>query len=593
MADKRRIVIIGGSAAGPKAAAKARRLDQNAEIILIQKDEDLSMASCGYPYYVGGTFDNRNQLICTPTGVIRDSKFYMNAKDVDARTQTEVTSIDTKENVLTCKNLNNGKLEKISYDKCIICTGSVPNIPPVPGIDFDGITTLQSMKDADYLRKIRDEKKIKKAVVIGGGLIGIETCEALELAGIKITLIEKLPQLLTFLDWELAKIVENHIRSKGANVITGNGLSNFLGKNGKLTGVKLNNGTELDCELAVIAVGVKPNSKLAKNSGLEIGQFDGIVVNEYMQTSNSDIYAAGDCVEIKNFITGKSTFAPFGDLANLEGRVAGENAAIGNSVTFSGTSHTGICKVFDFSAGSTGISESFLQQHGYANIETVINASPDKPGFMGAKLLITKMIVSKKDGRLLGYQAIGPGDVSKQLATAAMAIKGRLTIEELVNTDLPYAPPFSLAIDHFITSTHIMQNKLKGRMIGISSRDVFEKINKSDKPFFLDARGPDEFETMRLGIGETLIPLGALRKRLGELPKDKNKEIICFCKISLRGYEAALILQANGWTNVKVMEGGIMAWPYKRKTVIAQPIPTQSKQSSSFLKKITSVFTYK
>ncbi len=565
MKGKKRIIVIGGSAAGPKAAAKARRLDEEAEIVIIQKAPDLSMASCGYPYYVGGFFDDRNLLICTPTGVVRDPKFYLNAKGIVARTETEAVGIDRKAKTVSIKDLKTGKGESLSYDKLILATGAVPKIPPIPGAGLDGITTLQSMQDADYLRRVRDEKTIKKAVIIGGGLIGIETCEALQLAGIEITVIEMLPQLLTFLDWELAKLVENHVRSKNANVITDNGIAEFLGENGKLVGVKLQNGIELPCELAVVAIGVSPNAKLAKEAGLETGLTGGVIVNEYMQTSDPDIYAAGDCVESLNLITGKKVHAPYGDLANLQGRVAGENAAGGNSATFPGTIQTGICKVFDFTAGSTGLSEKAAQAAGFTDIETVINASPDKPGFMTGLLLVTKLVVERKTGRMLGAQCVGPGDVSKQLATWAMAIKGKLTVDDMINADLPYAPPFSLAIDHSIAAAHIMQNKLKGRMKGISCSEVKKKLDGGATPFILDARGPDEYEQIRIGVGERLIPIGALRNRLNELPGDKGAEIICYCKISLRGYEAARVLEGRGWTNVKVMEGGIMAWPFPRE----------------------------
>ena len=565
MTHKKRIVVIGGSAAGPKAAAKARRMDNDAEVIILQKDPDLSMASCGYPYYVGGYFDDRNMLLSTPTGVTRDPQFYLNAKAIEARTNTEVTAIDPKDHSVSYENHLTGESGTIEYDKLIIATGATPRMPPIPGTDLDGITTLQSMKDADFLRKVRDEKTIKKAVVIGGGLIGIETCEALQLAGIEITVIELLPQLLMFLDWELAKLVENHVKTMSANVITGNGIAEFLGEDGKLTGVKLQNGTELPCELAVVAIGVIPNTRLAKKAGIKIGGTGGIEVDEYMQTSNPDIYAVGDCVENVHRITGKKVLAPYGDLANLQGRVAGENAAAGNSVTFPGTIQTGICKVFDFSAGATGLSVGSAHKNGYEDVIAVINASPDKPGFMEGLLLVTKLVADRKTGKVLGAQCAGPGNVSKQIAQWAMAIQGGLTIEDIVNSDLPYAPPFSLAIDHFIASAHIMQNKIKGRLNGISSMAVKAKIDNHENPFMLDVRGPDELEEMRLGVGETLIPLGALRGRLGELPQDKDREVICFCKISLRGYEAALVLEANGWKNVTVMEGGIMAWPYARE----------------------------
>lgn len=565
MAEKKRIVVIGGSAAGPKAAAKARRMDEHAEVVILQKDADLSMASCGYPYYVGGYFDDRNMLLCTPAGVVRDPQFYLNAKNISAGTNTEVTGIDREAREVSFKSLLTGVTGTITYDKLIIATGATPRMPPIPGADLKGITTLQSMKDADFLRKVRDEGLIKKAVIIGGGLIGIETCEALQLAGIEITVIELLPQLLTFLDWDLAKLVENHVRTKNANVITGNGIAEFLGENGTLTGVKLQNGTELPCELAVVAIGVIPNVKLAREAGLAIGATGGIQVNEYMQTSDPDVYAVGDCVETVHRITGKKVLAPYGDLANLQGRVAGENAVVGNMVTFPGTIQTGICKVFDYSAGSTGLSETAARKNGYDDIITVMNSSTDKPNFMGGALIITKLVCRHSDGKILGAQCIGPGNVAKQIAQWAMAILAGMHVEDIVNADLPYAPPFSLAIDHFIATAHLMQNKLKGRLKGISPVEVWKKLENKERPFFIDARGPDEYEQMRLGICETLIPLGALRKRLNELPQDRGREVICYCKISLRGYEAALVLEANGWTNVKVMEGGIVAWPYARE----------------------------
>jgi NADPH-dependent 2,4-dienoyl-CoA reductase/sulfur reductase-like enzyme/rhodanese-related sulfurtransferase len=560
----KKIIVIGGSAAGAKAAAKARRLDEFADITIIQKAPDLSMASCGYPYYVGGVFNDRNALLCTPAGVVRDPIFFQKAKKIKALVETEAVAINRTDKTVLCRNLRSGEEQTVAYDKLMIATGARANMPPIPGIRLAGVTTLLSMADTDYLRAIRDAGQVKKAVVIGGGLIGVEACEALQTSGIQVTVVEAVDQVLTFLDWDLAKLVENHMRSKGAQVLTGIGVQEFLGEGGRLTGVKLADGSILDCGLAVMAIGVRPNSELAREAGLAIGTFGGITVNSFMQTSDPDIYAAGDCVEIPSRITGGPTFAPMGDLANLEGRVAGENIIAGNTVTFPGTVHTGICKIFDFAAGSTGLSEKAAQRLGLTGYTTVVNASPDKPGFMGARILISKLLVDKEQ-RILGYQCVGLGDVSRQIATAAMAIQGKLTLEDVVNADLPYAPPFSPALDHFITASHIMQNKLKGRMTGIGVREVWEKLQAGDRPFLLDGRNPNEYEEMHLGIGETLIPLGALRSRLAELPADKNAEIICFCKISLRGYEAECILRAHGFTNVKVMEGGIMAWPYPRK----------------------------
>jgi NADPH-dependent 2,4-dienoyl-CoA reductase/sulfur reductase-like enzyme/rhodanese-related sulfurtransferase len=524
------------------------------------------MASCGYPYYVGGVFNDRNMLLATPTGVVRDPAFFLKTKNIKALTETEAVAIDRNSKTVTYTELKTGKQNTIDYDKLILCTGAGAALPPIPGIDLDGVTTLLSMADTDYLRKVRDEKKITRAVVMGGGLIGVEACEALKESGISVTLVEMASDILTFLDPQLAKLTANHIKAKGVEVITGTGIKAFLGEAGKLIGVKLQDDTIIYCETAVAATGVRPNVQLAREAGLKVGELGGILVDEHMVTSDPDIYAAGDCVEIKHLITGKNVLAPMGDLANLQGRVAGENAMCGNSIVFPGTIHTAICKAFDFSAGSTGLTEKSARENAIDNVETVINASPDKPGFMGAGLLVSKIMVDKSSKRILGYQCVGNGDVSRQLATAAMAIQGEMTLDRLVCADLPYAPPFSLAIDHFIASAHIVENKLKGRLKTILAEEVYQKVKGGGRqPLLLDGRGPDEYEVLRLGIGEKYIPVGALRVRLDELPADKDAEIICFCKISMRGYETALILEDNGWTNVKVMEGGIVAWPYERE----------------------------
>lgn len=559
-----RIVVIGGSAAGAKAAARAKRMDESAEVTILQKDPDLSMATCGYPYYVGGVFDDRAALISTPVGVVRDATFFRNAKGVRAMVDTEAIAIDTAGKTVRYRSTKSGEEGEISYDRLILATGARANIPPIPGRDAKGITTLTSMADADYLRRIRDEKKVDRAVVAGGGLIGVEVAEALQRSGIQVTLVEAMDQILPFLDWQLAKLVQQHMQAQGVEVICGVGVQEFLTENGAVCGVRLQDGRKIACGAAVLAVGVRPNTALAKGAGLELGEFGGIRVNEFMQSSQPDIYAAGDCVEIPSLLTGKPVFAPMGDLANLQGRVAGENAALGNRAVFSGTIHSGICKVFQFQAGATGLSEKMAHKAGIRGYTAIVNASPDKPGFMGAKLLISKMLVDA-DQRIIGYQCVGPGDVSRQIATAAMAIQGKLKIADLVNSDLPYAPPFSLAIDHFIAAAHIMQNKLAGLFTGISAERVREMVQQGEKPFFLDGRSKQEYEEMRLGIGEKLLPIGELRDRLGELPQDKDAAIICFCKVSMRGYEASRILAANGYTNVRVMEGGLMAWPYSRE----------------------------
>ena len=558
-----RYVIIGGSAAGPKVASKIRRLDQNAEIVIVQKSKNLSMASCGYPYFVGGVFDNPTLLVATPTGAPRNPGFFSKVKGITAYVETEATAIDRENKRISIKNLVSGEVQEIPYDKLAVTTGAEPIKPPIEGINLDGIKTLHSLEDAVALKEmVKNDGSKKKAVVVGGGLIGIETCEALQLAGVQNTVVEMLDQVLPFLDWEMAKLVENHIKSKGVEVLTQDGVKKFHGKDGHIVSVELQSGKIIECDMAVVSIGVKPRTKLAGDCGIVIGTKGGIQVNRFMQTNDPDIYAAGDCVEVTNLITHEKQLWPMGDAANLQGRVAAQNMVYGNIEEYEGFIGTGICKVFDFTAGSTGLSEKMAQREGYENIIKVTHAAPDKPGFMGAKPVIMKLLAVKTTGKFLGLQAVGTGDVAKRLTTAAMALHGRMCISHLTNLDLPYAPPFSPAIDNFITAIHVLENKWRNYMVGISCVELKEKMDQGEQPFLLDVRDEDEYKVLRLGIGETLIPLGKLRTSLDLLLQDKKTEIVTYCKISLRGYEAAIFLNSQGYENVKVLEGGIVAWPY-------------------------------
>lgn len=561
MAGKR-ILIVGGVAAGPKAAARARRLDPDASITILQRSNDLSMASCGYPYYIGGAFDEREKLLSTPVGTVRTPAFFEKAKGVEARVGTEVTAIDPDGHTVTVQAVEGGAEETLAYDKLILATGAEPVTPPIPGVELDGISTLWSLEDTDYLRGVCDNGTARRAVVVGGGLVGMEMCEAFLRRGLETTVVEMLPHVLNFLDEELARLVEKHARAKGAAILTGRRVTEFVGEGGRLTAVKLEDGTEIPAEVAVLSTGVKPRTELAARAGLEVGA-EGLVVNEYMQTSHPDIYAAGDCCEIPHLVSGKAVHVPFGDLANLEGRVAGQNAVLGNSATFPGTLMTGICKIFDYTAGSTGLAEGAAREAEFTDISTALIAIPERPTYLGAKPVILKLVADNRTGRLLGMQGVGPGDVSRRVAAAATALHGKLTVAQLVNADLPYAPPYSNALDALITAAHALENKMQGRMTGISSTELKRRLDAGETPFLLDVRTEQEYDDFRLGRGETLIPLGALRQRVRELPQEKDAEIIAYCKVSLRGYEAATVLRQQGYSNVKVLEGGLIAWPYE------------------------------
>jgi NADPH-dependent 2,4-dienoyl-CoA reductase/sulfur reductase-like enzyme/rhodanese-related sulfurtransferase len=561
-----KIIVIGGSAAGPKAAAKARRIMQDAEITIIQKGRYLSMASCGYPYYVGGVFEDKTKLISSPTGTPRDSAFFRKTKDINAVVNTEVIEIDRNNKVIKARNLKTNELSSYNYDKLVIATGASPIFPAIEGKGLNNIRTLQSMDDADELRKLAKSGTIKSAVIVGGGLIGIETCEALQLAGIKVTVVEKQKQILPFLDCEMAALVASEVRKNNTEIITGVSVVAFNGSD-VVESVSLSDGRKLECDLVVIAIGVSPNISLAKESGLRIGTTGAIWVNKFLQTSDPDIYAAGDCIEITDLVTSTKikTHWPMGDAANLQGRIVGQNITRGNSASYEGAVLTGICKVFNYSVGSAGISERRARAEGYSNIITSIHFALDKPGFMGGEPIGIKLVADKRTGVLLGAQIIGSGDVSKRLAIASMALHNKMHIHEMVNLDLPYAPPFSPAIDNFITAIHVLENKLLGYVNGITAIELKERLDKGDEIYILDVRDTNEYNHSRLGIGEILLPLGSLRKHADMLPKDKTKEIITFCQISLRGYEAARFLSSLGYEDVKILEGGIMAWPYKKE----------------------------
>ncbi|MBU1218425.1 FAD-dependent oxidoreductase [Myxococcota bacterium] len=561
--DPQRIVIIGGSAAGPKTAARARRLAPDAHITMIEAGENITMSSCGYPFYIGGRFDERRHLLETPTGILRDPAYFKTNKDIDVLINTEVTRIDRWGKNVELRNLYSGEVSTLPYDRLMISTGSTAIMPPVPGISLPGVTALKTLPDADYIRKVRDEKQVKNAVIIGGGLIGLETAEALTVSGIDVTVIDLGNQVLPFLDWELAKLVEKQCLSHGVKIRLETGVEAFSGVNGHLSSVKLTTGDEIPCELAIVAIGVKPNNALAREAGLKIGENGGIRVNKYMCTSDPNIYAAGDCVELVNSVSGMRDYSPKGDQANLQGRVAADNMIFGDTVSFPGTIGTGIGKIFDFAAGSAGLNHFSAEAAGFDAV-SILNSGTDKPGFMGSKSLISKLTVERSTHRILGYQCVGKGDVSRQVSEGAMAISANFTVGQMLSLDLPYSPPFSPAIDHFIASVHIMDNKLSGLIKGIGSREVWAQKNGGELRF-IDVRELDEFEDRRLGIGEILIPLSTLRRRLKDIPFNNDTPIVCYCLMGLRSYEAALILTQAGFNDVRVMEGGMMAWPFPRE----------------------------
>jgi len=555
-----KVVIIGGVAAGPKVASKIMRNEPNAEVTIIEKGEFLSYAGCGLPYYISGEVENQAELMATPVGTIRDTAFFRNVKNVNVLNHTEAIAVDRTRKSVKIKN-EDGSTDDIAYDKLVFATGAVPSCPPIPGIAMKNIFTLHGVEDAEGIKAMLGERKALDCVIVGGGLIGVEVAEALIECGCRVTMVEMQSHILGMLDPEMAGIVERYFESKGIQILTSTTVQKFEG-DAKVQRVVTDKKT-LNADMVVLAIGVRPNSKLAADAGVELGSTGAIRVEPSMRTSDENIYAAGDCCECSNIVTGKPCFVPLGSTANKQGRVAANNIC-GIKDQFPGVAGSSVCKVFDFSVARTGLSENVAIENGFEPVCCYAPA-PDKAHFIkSARPLFIKLIADKKTRKLLGAQAVGLGIADKRMDVVATALSAGMTIDQLANLDLCYAPPFSPAVDNILTAANILRNKLDGRMIGIKSEDVKTKIDNGDKMILLDVRSPGELETLPSINGAVNIPLGKLRKQLEDLGDDKNMEIIAFCKISLRGYEASIILKNAGFENVKVMEGGMLMWPYKK-----------------------------
>jgi NADPH-dependent 2,4-dienoyl-CoA reductase/sulfur reductase-like enzyme/rhodanese-related sulfurtransferase len=551
-------VVIGGVAAGPKAASKIIRNDPKAEVKIIEKGEFLSYAGCGLPYYISGVVKEQKELMATPVGTVRDSVFFQKVKHVNVLNHTEALSIDRKNKTVKIKQ-NNGKEEELQYDKLVLATGASPVWPQLPGMSLKNIFTLHGVEDAEGIKGMLSEGRALDAVIIGGGLIGVEMAEALSECGCRVSILEMQNQILPMFDSEIAALLEKRFEEKGIKILTGTKVMGFDGKE-KVHKV-MTDREPVNADMVIMSVGVRPNVSLGVACGLETGKTGAMKVNEKLQTSDPDIYAVGDCAETVNLVTGSPAFVPLGSTANKHGRVAANNIC-GMKDEFHGVLGSTICKFFDFTAAKTGLSEKEAKAAGFET-EICLAPAPDKAHFMPeAKLLYLKLIADKKTRKLLGAQAAGPGVCDKRIDTAATALTAGMTIDEVANLDLCYAPPYAPAMDNLIVAANILRNKLDGFMTGIRPEDVKRKIASSENSvLLLDVRSPGEVEQMKIDPSMN-IPLGKLRSEISKLEPCRDWEIIVFCKISLRGYEAALILKSEGFENVKVMDGGILMWPY-------------------------------
>lgn len=560
---KQKVVVVGGVACGPKAAARIKRLNPDAEVTIIEKGELLSYAGCGLPFYISGEVASHNELMATPTGVVRDTFFFNTVKGITVKNHMLAQSVDRKKKILNAVSIDTGETTAFPYDSLVLAVGSRYQVPPIAGTDLNGVHFLQTVEDARKIRNERGSLKGKNAVIIGAGLIGIEVTEAFKKQEMNITVIERLEKVMgELLDPEISYHAQMEMAANGVDLHLGESVLRINGDDrGNAKSVTTDRG-EYPADIVLIAVGVRPNTRLAKEIGLDIGETGAIKVDAHMRTSDPNIYAGGDCVENTSLVTGKPVYAPMGSTANKHGRIIADNIC-GIPSEFKGVTGTAICKLFDCNVARTGLTEKAAKEAGYDCI-TVLNPSPDKAHFLhDAKMIIIKLIVDRKTSRLLGSQIVGPGDVAKRMEVAVANMVSGGSVTDIGQYDLAYAPPFSPAMDNIITAANIAENKLNGLGHSYTPMEVHGKMESGEDFIFLDVRSPQEYDQIRIEDPRVkLIPLGKLRSCFEELPKDK--EIIPFCKISLRGYEAERILRGAGYSKVKYMDGGIVCWPFPK-----------------------------
>jgi len=564
MTSPLRLVVVGGVAAGLKAACKTTRLIADADVTVIERGEILSYAGCGLPYYVSGVVRHREELFSTNIGVARDPGFFQAVKNVKVLNRTEALAIDRKAKTVRLLRQDSAKEGVIPYDKLVLATGAAPMIPPLPGADLENIFTVKSVEDSDRIRALVDKGGLRKAVIVGGGLIGVEMAESLADCALEVSVVEMLPRILPMLDEEMALLVEKHLTDQGIDVYTGCSVTAFEGV-GKISAV-LCDGLQLDADLVILAAGVRPESALAEKAGLEIGPFGGIKVDDRMRTSDPDIYAAGDCVEVTQILTGKTCYIPRGSTANKQGRVAAVNLC-GGDEAFPGVLGSTVVKVCDFGVARTGLSEKEAGREGFKTVSCLVPGDDRAHYYPGALKILIKVVADAETGKLLGVQAVGPGDVSKRVDSAVVAITAGMTVDQVSKLDLCYAPPYASAMDNLITAANVLKNKMAGLMDGVSPTAVRDKLDRNEDFFLLDVRSPGEVETAAIPTAVN-IPLGKLRGSLDSIPRDKP--VTTFCALSFRGYEAFVIIKAAGIKNVTVMEGGVAMWPYETVRARAQ-----------------------
>ncbi|NJB67626.1 NADPH-dependent 2,4-dienoyl-CoA reductase/sulfur reductase-like enzyme/rhodanese-related sulfurtransferase [Desulfobaculum xiamenense] len=556
----RRIVIIGAVALGPKAACRARRLDPEAEITLIDRDTIISYGGCGIPYYVSGDIANVDELFSTVFHAVRDPEFFDVYKRVNVRTATEALSIDRKAKSVRVRDLKTGEESDIAYDTLVLATGSTPFVPPVEGVDLPGVVSISNLHKAIMLKDQIAAGKIGSAVVVGGGAIGLEMAEALTaLWGVETTLVEMCDHVLPqAIGPDLAGLLTRHLEDNGVSVMASTRVQRIVGDEDGVTAVETDKGT-IPCDLVIFGAGARPNTAIAREAGLAVGPFGGLLVDARMRTSDPNIYAGGDCVEVRNLITGGSMYLPLGSLANRQGRVIGTNIAGGNE-RFDGAVGTFCLKAFDMAVATAGLTLAQAKAAGFDAVEGLAVQADRAHFYPGHKWMFLKLVADRKTRRVLGVEAVGEaGDAVKARVDAVAALLGHHPdLDDVSNLEVGYAPPFASAMDIVNAAGNALKNVLDGFSHPVEPSVFLRDILPDESKIILDVRSAKQGEPMTRKYGKRWIniPQDELPRRYDELPRDVTLHVIC--NTGLRSYESQVLLRAKGFTDLVNVHGGYL-----------------------------------
>ena len=570
----KKTVIIGGVAGGATAAARLRRRDENMEIVVLEKGDYISFANCGLPYYIGDVIKSRDALLLqTPEAMKK--KF-----NIDVRTKAEAAAIDPKEHKVLVRSLSTGEEYEETYDSLILATGSSPLKPPIPGIDGQGIFTLWNIPDTDNIKHYMEQHHPGRAAVIGGGFIGLEMAENLHRAGLDVTIIEMQNQVMAPLDYEMAQILHENIRMNNTRLILEDGVDHFETQNGS-TKIHLKSGRTVEAELVLLSIGVRPNSALAKDAGLALNARGGIQVDACLRTSEPDIYAVGDAIEVNHLVTGEKTMIPLAGPANKQARICADNIT-GSQKTYEGSMGTSVAQVFDLTAAAVGLNEKALLASGRkkgTDYETVVINQKSHAGYYPQATPITLKLLFDKEGKILGAQAVGQDKVDKRIDTIATVMSMKGTTENLAKLELAYAPPFSSAKDPVNMLGFVAEN-IRNNMVSYVTPAELDLLLQAEHEGVTVLDVTEEAERMVFSIpGSVHMPLGTLRSRLRELNPDKR--IVAYCSIGVRSYNAARILMQSGFQKVSVLAGGTSFYKTYHHTASGEtpPVLTSAEKS--------------